>query len=158
MAEDIYGTVKTLNGVFEGTTTTFTVGGTALARTGALAQSISLRYDRQISRVLELGSATQYYVVGQSQGQGQFDAILGPAPILGDLIDQLANACNVANNSVELKSSNSSCDTGATGQLVINCSNVVLTSVNVSTTVQDFMVRQGGAFMFVGMQVADEGS
>ena len=159
MAVDIYEGQKDLGGVFNGTTAAISVGTTTDSQAGALVQNLNVRYDRQITRILELGSETQYYVVGQSQGNGQFEAILGPNNIVLNIINTLADACNAPQNVVRFSADSQFCG-GARGgsTLQLTMSHAVLTSISVGVAVQDFLVRQGGAFLFIALKLDSRGN
>ena len=152
--QDLYGSDKRLAGTFKGTTAALTVGRTNGALRGALVQNIALSYNRQVTRILELGSENQYYVTGQSQGQGQIGAILGPRNIVIDMMKDLADECTAASRQVAFAVISDFCgDEGGTGELEARAAGALLTSVNLSVTAQDFLVQQGGTFMFTAMQL-----
>ena len=158
MPADVYGSNKEFGGVLSGSSVKLSFSGAADGgdvTTGALLQQVQLQYSRQVNRILELGSDKQYYVVGQSQGQGSFQAMLGPTPIMSKLISSLGDLCQTESNVVNL--STSSLGDGCTdvGTFKAVCKNVILTSTNVSMSVQDFTVRNGGQFMFMAMDVSD---
>lgn len=152
--QDLYGSTKRLAGAFKGTTAALTVGNTGGALRGALVQNISMAYNRQVTRILELGSENQYYVTGQAQGQGQIGAILGPRNVVISMLKSLADECTAASRIVAFQVVSDFCgEDGGTGELTAKVSGSLLTGINISVSAQDFLVQQGGQFMFVAMEL-----
>lgn len=154
--QDLYGSTKRLAGAFKGTTAALTVGNVGRALRGALVQNITMSYNRQVTRILELGSDNQYYVTGQAEGQGTLGAILGPKNIVIDMMKSLADECKAASNIVAFEVVSNFCgdEVDGAGTLKAQVTGALLTGINVGVSAQDFLVQQSGQFMFVAMDLA----
>jgi len=150
--QDLYGSDKRIAGVFKGTQASLTVGGTAGAQRGALVQNIALSYNRQVTRILELGSEDQYYVIGSSEGQGNIGSILGPRNTVITMLKELGDACGSPNRSVMFEAASEFCEDG--GDFKAEATGAILTGFNVSVAAQDFLVQQGGTLMFATLDVS----
>jgi len=119
-------------------------------------QNVQLTYQRQITRVLELGSDDQYYVVGNTDGNGNFAAIVGPKKIVVDMVKSLADECEAKSRMVAFQAISDLCDadaSGNTGELKVTVSGALLVNVSTGVSVQDFMINATGQFMFIGMNI-----
>lgn len=154
---DLYNTDKTLRGTFKGTTATLVIGTLDGALKGALVQGINMQYSRQVTRILELGSTDQYYVIGQSQGGGNINSIVGPNRIVTDMIQELADECEAASRQVSFQTVSDFCGDSDTrnnsSEMKAVAQGALLTQVSLGVTADNFLVQQGGQFMFVAMQL-----
>ncbi len=66
---------RELSGIIRGTN--FTISGLDGAAMG-LVESFSLQFERKITRIYDLASPRFYYVEGASEGQVQFNQVIGP--------------------------------------------------------------------------------
>ena len=153
MANDIYGSTKQLAGTFKGTVATLTIASADAALTGSLVQNLSFNYNRQVTRLFEIGSENQYFIIGSSEGQGQIGSILGPSNIVVEVLNRLGDACKASENVVAFLARSEFCAGRRSTNvgLRVVCYGALLTGVNVGITAQDFLVQQGGQFMFTAM-------
>lgn len=153
---DLYGSNKKLAGTFKGTAATLTISDKETALVGALVQSLNLNYQKSVSRVMEIGSENQYYVSGQSQGQGDFGAIVGPNNIVISITKSLADECKAASRIVAFSTTTNQCinESDSGSRLQAQASGALLTNVGVSVSADNFLVQQSGSFMFTAMSLS----
>ena len=155
MAADVFGSTKKLSGAIQGASVVMTIADSAAAVAGAMVQSVSLQYSRQISRVFELGSENMYYNIGNSEGQGTIQTIVGPASIISGALAKLADPCKASEHVVKFKGSNEVCGTsaGGGGGVDVTAKGALLQSTSIQLNAQDFMMQSGGQFMFASLEM-----
>lgn len=148
-----------VGGVFNGQEVKLSVGsasGDGLS--GALVQQIQIQYQRQINRINEIGSNWVYYSVGQIQGQGSVQNILGPSKLIQEMIEKLGDLCEVTDNTIELEATQDFCATqdgdleGDSGNLKLTIGGPILSSIGVSMSVQDLLIVSNASFEFATME------
>ena len=147
-----------VGGVFNGSSVTISLGSASgQGLPGALVQQVQIRYQRQINRINEIGSYWVYYSVGQTSGSGELQNILGPSPLIQQMVSELADICNAPSTNLELSAQQDFCGTGqgplegGSGSLSITIEGPVLTSIGVSMSVQDLLIMSNMGFEFAGM-------
>lgn len=155
MAADVFGSTKKLSGAIQGASVVMTIADSAAAVAGAMVQSVSLQYSRQISRIFELGSENMYYNIGNSEGQGTIQTIVGPASIISGALAKLSDACKAAEHIVKFSGSNEICGTtaGGNGKVDVTAKGALLQSTSIQLNAQDFMMQSGGQFMFASLEM-----
>lgn len=157
---DIYGINSNLAGVFKGTS--FSISGSSSIGTfaGALVQSVSIQYMRQVTRVWELGSLNQYYVEGRVQGEGTFQSIVGPTNIIVTLTKALSDICAAQSSSLTLTAQNNNGCATSTGSTATNGSGLSMVlnaplsqNFTVGAQVGNFLVDSGLNFIFTGLSL-----
>lgn len=147
-----------VGGVFNGTDVSVSLGsgsGGSGGLAGALVQSIQLTYQRQINRVLELGSEKTYYIIGRSQGNAALQNIVGPSSAVDSIVDSLADACDSAvSKTLSLSATQDFCasSVGASSRGVkYTLTGPILTQIGVQLGVQDFTIVQSATIEFVSL-------
>ena len=156
MAADVFGSTKKLSGAIQGASVVMTIADSEAAVAGAMVQSVSLQYSRQISRVFELGSENMYYNIGNSEGQGTIQTIVGPASIISGALAKLSDPCKAAEHIVKFKGSNGICGSdagGGGGGVDVTAKGALLQSTSIQLNAQDFMMQSGGQFMFASLEM-----
>lgn len=164
MAEDFFkggfgDNERGVGGVFNGQEVTFSVGQSGDGGiSGALVQQIQIQYQRQINRINEIGSNWVYYSVGQIQGQGTVQNILGPSSLVQEMIETLGDICKVSENTIRLAATQNFCDTGEgdlggdSGSFDLEIGGPILTSIGITMSVQDLMIMSSASFEFANLK------
>jgi hypothetical protein len=155
---DIFGrTPLSFGGAFAADSAAMTFTGFAnnlLSAVGTLAQNMQVTYQQPIIRLYELGDLYEYFVVGRPQGNGTFNRVIGPRPMLYAFYTTFGDACNALNNNIEIL-----CET-ACGDILgdfmqFDLYHCVLTTYGLSVSAQDMVFNETLPFMFVSLQVPD---
>ncbi len=149
---DVYGTDSKLAGVFKGTSFALSVGGSGGSFKGALVQQLQISYQRQLTRIWELGSRDQYFIEGHTAGQGGLQRIVGPKGLVDDIVRALADVCTAASRAGTLSAVNNGCNDQQSGGLMTLDSPVV-TGLTFGADVGNFLVNSGVQMEFTGLQV-----
>lgn len=130
-------------------------------RVGLLVQQLGLNYAQQITRIFELSSNRQYYVIGRPQGTMNMNRVVGPQQVTTQFINKFGQACNASNNTVTLTAKAGCLAAATTGQQPVgefangginyNAQNVVLTQLSLSVASQDMLINEAFQAMFVGL-------
>lgn len=150
---DVFGTESKLAGVFKGTTFRLTLGGGSGSLEGALVQQVSIQYERQLTRIWELGSRNQYYVEGRAQGQGSLQQIVGPKGIVTGLLNELSDTCTATTRALTLTAGNRAGSCGVDGEATMHLAGPTATSVTMGASAQEFVVNSGLVIMFTSMSI-----
>lgn len=145
---DIFNAKGGIGGIFKGTTVALTLGGGS--QKGALVQNINLTYNRNVSRIWELGSDDTYYIIGHTEGQAGMSKIVGPSD--NDILDQLGDACTAKDKTLNLTGTSDNCD--GPGQFSLKATGPVLTSRGFSADANQFIITSQASFMFSGLEKA----
>lgn len=121
-------------------------------QTGFLVQTMNLQYSQRVSRIFELASETQYFVVGRPEGQMGMARIIGPQGAGDAMIKKFGDACKVNNNTLQI-SGGASCSDRPTqsNQFKYTTFNVLLTMIGLNVSSQDMLINQQMQLMFVGL-------
>lgn len=153
MAADVFGSTKKLSGAIRGASIKLTIANQDVVRAAALVQSVQMQYSRQVSRLYELGSENMYYNIGNSEGQGAIQTIVGPASTVSSALKALADPCQAVSNVVKFSGGNNSCEgSGATG-IAVTAIGALLANTSVQINAQDFLMQSGGQFMFARLEM-----
>jgi hypothetical protein len=150
---DVFGTDSKLAGVFKGTTFRLTLGGGSGSLEGALVQQVQIQYERQLTRIWELGSRNQYYVEGRTQGQGSLQQIVGPKGIVTGLLSELSDICKATSRALTLTAGNRAGSCGVEAEATMQLAGPVATSVSMGANSAEFVVNSGLVLMFTGMSL-----
>ena len=145
---DLFNAAGKIGGIFKGTTIALTLGGAGIQ--GALVQNIGINYQRNVSRIWELGSDDTYYVVGHTEGQATLSRIVGRAD--ADLLDELADVCSAKDRTLNMTGVADTCE--GQGNFAIVMVGPVLTSRNFSISADQFIITSQSALMFSGLNKA----
>lgn len=114
---------------------------------GLLVQNMQVQYNRQVTRLFEIGSARQYYVDGRSEGSATIQRILGPGVVVLAFYQRFGNVCNAKDNSLHFNMSNF-CDGVTVSRAACTMHNVVITSFGLATNAQSVLINENLQFMF----------
>lgn len=152
MSGDMFGAKGAIGGIFKGTQVALTLGkgtvGGGTGQKGALVQTISLSYTRNVTRVWELGSSDTYFVIGHTEGQMQMNRIV--AKVENDILDELSDACKAASYLLNLSSVANACEGGA--KINLTASGPMLTQRSFSADAGQFVLTSSAALMFTGLE------
>jgi hypothetical protein len=140
---DVFGATTTYGGVFKGTTF-------GIADKGALVQGVQVQYQRQVSRVWELGSMKQYFLEGHTEGQGSIEHIVGPKGLINELAAKYKDICSTDRTMV-LSASTAECGDQPGGTSTITLAGVLVTALSFQSQAQNHMVNSSMQIMFTGM-------
>lgn len=134
---------------------------------GAFIQEFSLQYQRQVTRIFELGSRTQHYIEGANQGNFALAQIIGSKGITDALMEVISDICNATSNSLTITAGGRLCTTttgasGSTGSgtstsaatTKLTIKGVTANSFGVSASAGNFVVNKQVGGMFVSCDVA----
>lgn len=138
----------------------------ALDVEGAFIQEFSLQYQRQVTRIYELGSRIQHYIEGANQGNFALAQIVGSKGIVDGLMDVISDICNANSNSLTVTAGGRLCTTTtgssgstsggtstATSGTKITVTGVTATSFGISSSAGNFVVNKQVGGMFVACSV-----
>lgn len=121
-------------------------------RKGFLVQQIQLTYSQNVTRIFELSSNSQYYVVGRPQGNVTLNRVVGPGVVGTAFINQFADACNAPSNTISF-TSESGCSTGSvsTGP-TYTMHNALITSMGVQVASNNMLINENFQMIFAGLE------
>lgn len=163
---DIFGVDSKLGGVFKGTQFSMVITGInggeqAVDFEGALVQNIQVAYQRQVTRFWALGSQSQYFIEGRTEGNATLGRIVGPQGLIDDLVEVLADLCTIQERAVTLTASErSGCtawrnsNTNTPASLALTLWGVVSTGVSFGADAQQFIVNSAVNLMFASLRRA----
>ena len=120
-------------------------------KTGFLAQTLQINYAQNVTRIFELASNTQYYVVGRPQGTIAMARIVGPRGANLAFVTKFGDACKANENTLEL-SGNAGCGDAAQGAFRFTAFNVLMTQMGLAISAQDMLINENFQLMFVGLE------
>lgn len=153
---DVFGTDSRLGGIFKGTSFKMTIAGGGLSLQGSLVQSLNVQYQRQLSRIWELGSTDMYYVEGRAEGQASLQQIVGPKGLVSATLKNLADlSCATQKRAITLSAgaSGESCNGGEFGETQLVLQGPVANGFTLGADAQQFVVNAGITVMFASMSL-----
>jgi hypothetical protein len=156
---DLFGrTDPTFGGSFAADAALLTFSG--ITGVGLLTQQLNFGYQQNVTRLYEVGSSYQYYVVGRAQGSASLNRVLGPRPLLFSFYTTYGNACNAATNTISLTMKQGCIDTSDTTATATDSSmslmGVLIQNVGFSIQAEQMMVNEQVQAMYVSLQPPDE--
>jgi hypothetical protein len=122
---------------------------------GLLTQQLNFSYQQNVTRLYEVGTNYQYYVVGRAQGSVSLNRVLGPRPLAFSFYAVYGNACNAADNTINLSMRQgcvSALDPTAAATLTrLSMLGVLLQSVGFSVQAEQMMVQEQVQGMFISL-------
>jgi len=150
---DMFGAKGAIGGIFKGTQVALTLGkgslGGGTGQKGALVQTITLSYTRNVTRVWELGSNDTYYIIGHTEGQAQMNRIV--AKVENDILDELGDACKAKDYLLNMSSTADACEGGG-AKINLTASGPMLTQRSFSADAGQFVLTSSAAIMFSGLE------
>lgn len=154
MANDLFGRQQPVfGGAFAADSALLAFSG--ITGVGLLTQQITIGYQYNLSRIYEVGTHYQYYVVGRASGSVSLNRVLGPRPLIFAFYSTYGNPCNAATNTIDF-SMQQGCiaaddPTAQDNLTTISMLGVVLQSVNFSTAAEQMMVNEQSSGLFVAL-------
>ena len=149
---DVFNSETTFGKSFKGTMFKIGVGSSSGETTlGALVQDFAVQYQRQITRLFELGSRQQSYVEGVAAGQLRLSQIVGPVDVVDSLLSDLGDICRAEDNNVVLSAGAVMCDGDAPQTIAMT--NAVATAVGLTGNVGNFVIQKSLDVMFATLDV-----
>lgn len=160
---DIFGIDSDLGGVFKGNKFTMVVAGTGINGPvdfeGALVQNLQINYQRQITRFWALGSSKQYFIEGRTEGQSTLGRIVGPQGIIDQLVDVLADLCDIRNRHITVTANersecvgwNNNSNSTPSG-MSLTMWGAVSTGVSFGADAQQFVINSAVNIMFASLR------
>lgn len=115
---------------------------------GLLVQNVAVQYNRQVTRLFEIGSPQQYYVDGRSEGMASFGRVIGPVAIARVFYTQFGDICNAGQNVIKLGMTNGCRPGEIKGSTDLTLHHCVITSFGVTTNAQSVLINEQLQFMF----------
>jgi len=119
---------------------------------GLLIQNLGIQYNRQVTRLFEIGSPRQYYVDGRSEGTASIGRVLGPGIVQQVFYKRFGNVCNANSNVLFFKMSNT-CESSVTSKAAATLHHVVITSFGLTTNAQSVLINEQLQMMFSFMDM-----
>jgi hypothetical protein len=154
MAFDLYGREEPIfGGAFSADSALLTFAG--ITGVGLITQQINFNYQQSVTRIYEVGTNFQYYIVGRSQGTAGLNRVLGPRPLAFAFYTVYGNPCNAAGNTINV-SMQQGCgnanDPTGTGNLdTLSMVGVLLQSVGFSVQAEQMLISEQAQAMFISM-------
>jgi len=127
---------------------------------GFLLQRMQLAYAQNITRIFELSSNRQYYIIGRPQGNIAMSRVVGPGTVSTAFLKKFGDACNAPNNTINL-SARAGCDTTKgigsainAGGVNYTASNVLITNMGVDVAAQDMLINEQYQLIFSGLEAS----
>lgn len=126
-------------------------------KVGFLLQQLQLAYSQNVTRIFELSSNRQYYVIGRPQGNISMSRIVGPGTVTSAFIDKFGDACNAPENTINLRAK-SGCGTKGKGNntqgtgVNYTASNVLLTNMGVQIASNNMLINENFQLVFSGLE------
>lgn len=123
---------------------------------GFLVQQLQLVYRQQITRLFEISSNRQYYVIGRPQGNISMQRVVGPLAVSNAFVAKFGDGCKAEKNTLSL-SADSGCgeatgnNTQAQG-VDYTANNVILEQLTVGIQAGDMLITEGFQLMFTGLR------
>jgi hypothetical protein len=123
---------------------------------GLLTQNVAIQYSQAISRIYEIGTQKTFYVVGRAQGNMSMARILGPRQVQLGFYRKFGNACNAAENNVELTAEASCLAVDGTplttqGSYSFGIRHLVIVSMGITVGAMDMLVNEQLSMMFIAL-------
>lgn len=149
---DLYNSEAKLNGVFKGTNFALSLTSGSTTIDGAIIQDFSAQYQRQITRIYELGSHNQYFIEGPTQGNAAISQIVGPTDIISAIAGELADLCGATDRTLALTAGMAGCDGKAARSL--NMGSPLMTNFQIAGSAANFTVSSSVGIMFTNLELA----
>lgn len=122
---------------------------------GLLTQSLNFGFNQSVSRIFEIGTIYQYYVVGRASGTFTLNRVLGPRPLAFTFYSIYGNACNAATNTIAFSMQQGCIDpndpTGVATLATLSMLGCVIQSVGFSAQAEHMNVNENVSGMFVSL-------
>lgn len=154
MAFDLYGRQEPIfGGAFAADSALLSFAG--ITGIGLITQQLNFSYQQNISKIWEVGTHFQYYIVGRAQGAVSLNRVLGPRPLAFLFYTIYGNPCNAANNTINLSMQQGCLDandpTGAATLETMSILGVLLQSVGFSIQAEQMMINEQAQAMFISL-------
>lgn len=154
MALDLYGRQEPVfGGAFAADSALLSFAG--VTGVGLITQQLNFSYQQNITRIYEVGTHYQYYIVGRAQGTVSLNRVLGPRPLAFAFYQVYGNPCLAAQNTINLSMQqgciSASDPTAAATLTTLSLLGVLLQSVGFSVQSEQMMVSEQAQAMFISM-------
>ncbi len=128
------------------------------AEAGILSTNMMLQYTQPVMRIYDFGAvglgipASQYFIIGRPQGQGNFGKIIGPRPVNYYFYIAFGQGCNVRDNNF-LVAVGSGCSNDNVGNFAFGVTNCILQSFGFQVASQDMLFQANLPFMFISLEI-----
>jgi hypothetical protein len=125
---------------------------------GILTTNMMLQYTQPVMRIYDFGAvglgipASQYFIIGRPQGQGNFGKIIGPRPINYCFYLAFGQGCAIKNNNF-MVAVGAGCKNATVGNFAFSVNHCVLQSFGFQVASQDMMFQANLPFMFISLQI-----
>lgn len=125
---------------------------------GILTTNMMLQYTQPVMRIYDFGAvglkipASQYFIIGRPQGQGNFGKVIGPKPINYCFYLAFGQGCAIKNNNF-LVSVGAGCKNVSAGNFAFRVNHCVLQSFGFQVASQDMLFQANLPFMFISLEI-----
>lgn len=154
MALDLYGREEPVyGGAFSADSALLNFAG--ITGVGLITQQLNFSYQQNVTRIYEVGTNFQYYIVGRAQGTVSMNRVLGPRPLAFAFYTQYGNPCNAASNTIQLSFSQG-CENAEDAQAqdtlsTMSLLGVLLQNVGFSVQAEQMMINEQAQAMYVSL-------
>lgn len=113
-----------------------------------VAQNLNLAYSKSAQELFDLSSDEVYVVEGRPRGRGSVGRVLGPVEDILQFHEDYGDICQMASNNMIFEIS-PGCGGDATTELALAVRNVLVQSVNITTSADTMLVSEQASFMFL---------
>lgn len=154
MALDLYGRQEPVSGgAFSADSALMSFAG--ITGVGLVTQQINFNYQQNVTRIFEVGTNFQYYIVGRSQGSMSLNRVLGPRALAFAFYSVYGNPCNVPNNTINIDMAQG-CDNANDPQAAANIASLsilgtLLQQAGFSVQGEQMMISEQAQAMFISL-------
>lgn len=149
---DLYNSEAKLNGTFKGTKFALSLTTGSSVVDGALIQDFSAQYQRQITRIYELGTHNQYFIEGPTQGNAAISQIVGPSDIISSIASELSDLCNTVDRTLTLSAGMKDCNGSQPRSLHLG--NPLMVNFQIAGSAANFTVSSSCGIMFTRLDLS----
>ena len=133
---------------------------------GILSTQMMLNYSQPVMRIYDFGAvgegipASQYFIIGRPQGQGNIGQVVGPKKVNYCFYMSFGDACGVKDNNflvaVGAGCATTTASVGEDGNFAFGVNHCVLTSFGFNVAAQDMLFSVNLPFMFISLSIPTE--
>ena len=122
---------------------------------GLLCQNLQVSYQKQVTKIYEVGSTFAFYLEGRAQGMAGMSRVMGPRPVQTQFYRNYGDVCNAANNNINFSLAAGCKTDSALAKLNLLIKNVVLVSIAFTVAAADMVVNEQLQSMFMALDAQD---
>jgi hypothetical protein len=153
---DMFGRSTVLGGVMSAEATRLDFTNIGIENKGLIVRQMTLSYSQNLTRLYALEDASVYFVAGRTEGQFQFQHVIGPQGLQQKFLEAYGNICKIGQAVFNL-SMQTGCDTTSSGKATVQLSHPVITSITLQAEAGNMVITSGLQGLFVAMTITSVG-